>query len=189
MWTRKSVISALLAVLSLSALSLGLFTPAHAEAATEQDTITISRTDWNTLIRSNSEQRKALEESQKELSEVKRAQEESERALSEAKSLLEASQMTSDEMMTLCATLLNELSEAKSENEKLRKELKDAKNESLTAYEAIVRANQYLADTKKEIEANEAAWRKRESQLERQRLEWQIASALIGWIGYEVGRH
>ena len=189
MWTRKSVISALLAVLSLSALSLGLFTPAHAEAATEPDTITISRADWNALIQSNKEQRTALEESQRELSEVKKAQVESEQALSEAKILLETSQMTSDEMTKLCATLLNELNLSKAENAKLTQELKTAKAESLTAYEAIARANQYLQDTKKEIEANEAAWRNRENQLERQRLEWQIASALIGWIGYKVGRH
>ena len=187
MWTRKSAISALLAVLSLSVLLFGLSTPAHA--ATEPDTITISKTDWNALIRSNKEQKTALIESQMELSELRKAQEESERALTEARNLLEASQMTSDEMTNLCATLLNELDVQRNENAKLQKELTVAKADSRTAYEAIVKANQYLQDTKKEIEANEAAWRKRESQLERQRLEWQIASVLIGWIGYEVGRH
>lgn len=187
MW-KKTKLSKILFTLACLFLSLSFVGICYARP-TETDTITISKTDWIKLQKNNAEQAKALSESQKELTEVKKAQEESEKALNEARILLEASQMESDEMTKLCAALLNELNLQKAENEKLTQELKDAKNESLSAYESISRANQYLADTKKEIEANEAAWRKRENQLERQRLEWQIASALIGWIGYEIGRH
>lgn len=178
MWKRNGVISALLAVLSLSALSLGLFTPAHVEAATEPDTITISKTDWNALIQNNKEQKTALIESQRELSEVKRAQEESEKALEEATLLLKLSQMSSGEMQEMLVQLSNESRTQKAEIEKLTQELKEAKSESLTAYESIAKANKFLADTKAEIEANEAAWKKRENQLERQRLLWQIVSVL-----------
>ena len=74
--------------------------------------------------------------------------------------------------------LSNESRTQKAEIEKLTQELKEAKSESLTAYESIAKANKFLADTKAEIEANEAAWRKRENQLERQRLLWQIVSVL-----------
>jgi predicted proteasome-type protease len=189
MWKRKArlFITALLSLLCfLSLPCVGTFS--RAEAA-ETDTMTISKTDWEKLRLNNELQAKALRESQAELNAVKQAQEESEKALNEARSLLESSQMTSDEMTSLCATLLNELNLQKAENEKLTQELKNAKAESLTAYESMMKANQYLADTKKEIEANEAAWRKRENQLERQRLEWQIASVLFGYIGYEIGRH
>lgn len=160
-----------------------------SEAQAEQDTLTISRTDWERLKQNNEMQRKALEESQKELLEAREAQSESEKALTEAKLLLNLSQMSSSEMQDMLTQLLNESATQKAEIEKLKTELKDAKSESLTAYESIAKANQYLSDTKKEIEANEAAWRKRENQLERQRLEWQIASVLFGYIGYEIGRH
>jgi len=188
MWKKKArlFITALLSLLCFSLLpSVG----GCSAPMTEQDTITISKTDWIALKQNNEMQAKALSESQAELSEVKKAQEESEKALSEAKTLLEASQMTSGEMTSLCATLLNELNLQKAENEKLTQELKDAKAESLTAYEAISKANRYLQDTKAEIEANEATWRKRERQLECQRLEWQLASMLFGYLGYEIGRH
>ena len=187
MWriTKRYIMPLLLAALCFCAPCVG----SCSAPPTEPDTITISRQDWETLKRNNDAQAKALSESQAELNAVKQAQEESEIALSEAQILLETSQMTSDEMTRLCATLLNELNLQKDENAKLMQELKDAKAESLTAYEAISKANQYLKDTKSEIEANEAAWRKRENQLERQRLEWQIVSVLLGYIGYEIGRH
>lgn len=160
-----------------------------SEAQAEQDTLTISKMDWERLKQNNAEQKKALEESQKELKEAREAQSESEKALTEAKLLLNLSQMSSSEMQDMLTQLLNESATQRAEIEKLKTELKDAKSESLTAYESIAKANQYLSDTKKEIEANEAAWRKRENQLERQRLEWQIASVLFGYIGYEIGRH
>ena len=188
MWKKKA--KRFITVL-LSLLCFSLFPSAGGCSAqtTETDTITISKTDWEKLKTNNDAQRRALEESQAELNEAKKAQAESEKELSEARLLLNLSQMSSTEMQDMLTQLLNESAMQKAEIEKLTQELKDAKAESLTAYEAISKANQYLADTKKEIEANEAAWRKRENQLERQRLEWQIASVLIGYIGYEIGRH
>ena len=178
MWriTKKYIMPVLLAVLFLSFSSVG--SCSEAVAGTEEDMILVSRKDWNELKQNNAAQAKALSESQAELSEVKKAQAESERALIEAQTLLETSTMTSEEMTKLCATLLTELNLQKAENAKLMQELKDAKAESLTASDAILKANQFLADTKKEIEAREAEWRKRENQLERQRLEWQILFAL-----------
>jgi hypothetical protein len=98
--------------------------------------------------------------------------------LNEAKTLLEASQMTSSEVQEKLIQLLTESRLQKEEIAKLKNDLAIAKNESLSSYESIMKANQYLADTKKEIEAREAEWRKRENQLERQRLEWQILFAL-----------
>ena len=188
MWKRKAklFITAVFSLLCFSFLPcVGMFS--RAEAA-EPDTVTISRADWNALMQNNVEQAKALTESQAELNEVKKAREESDKALIEAKALLESSQMTSDEMTKLCATLMAELNLQKAENAKLTKELQDAKQESLTAYESIAKANQYLSDTKAEIEANEAAWRKRENQLERQRLLWQVFSALTCWAGYQLAK-
>ncbi len=181
MWDKTKYLAlSLLLVLCFSLLSA---TGSCSEKATaEQDTLTISRQDWEALRRNNAEQKRALEESQRELSEVKKAQAESEKALIEAQSLLETSQMTSDEMTKLCATLLNELNLSRAENAKLTQELKDAKAESMTASDAIAKANQFLSDTKKEIEANEAAWRKRETQLERQRLLWQIVAVVLGGV-------
>ncbi len=175
----------LLAVLLLSFSPVG----SCSGAAATEETVTVSKKDWITLQQNNAAQAKALSESQAELSEVKKAQAESERALIEAQTLLETSTMTSEEMTKLCATLLTELNLQKAENAKLTQELKDAKAESLTASDAILKANQYLLDTREEIEAQRAEWQKREAQLERQRLEWQIASALLGYIGYEIGRH
>ena len=177
MWGKTKFLGlSLLLALCFSLLSA---TGSCSEKATaEQDTLIISRQDWETLKRNNAEQKRALEESQRELSEVKKAQAESEKALIEAQSLLETSQMTSDEMTKLCATLLNELNLSRAENAKLTQELKDAKAESMTASDAIAKANQYLADMREEILANEAAWRKREAQLERQRVLWQVLFAL-----------
>lgn len=149
---------------------------------TAEETITISLTDWNALKANNEKQKKVLEESQTELNEAKKAQAESEKALTEAKQSLEISQMTSNEAQEKLLTLLEEFGMQKEEISKLRAELKAQRAESTTAYESIARANQFLADTKKEIEANEAAWRKRENQLERQRLLWQIVSVVLGGV-------
>lgn len=181
MWTKRLIVCGLLAFFCLCALPC---TGYCSESKATADTMTISRADWETLKRNNDEQGRALTESQQELTAVKKAQEESEQALSEARTLLEASQMTSDEMTKLCATLLNELNLQRAENARLTQELKDAKIESQTASDAITKANQFLSDTKKEIEANEAAWRKRETQLERQRLLWQIVSVIAGGIAF-----
>ena len=187
MWTKTRLLNILLisAFLCLSLPSVGIC----SAQTTGTDTITISKTDWEKLKTNNEMQAQALAESQKELKEAREVQIESEKALSEANLLLNLSQMSSSEMQDMLTQLLSESATQKAEIEKLTKELKDAKNESLTAYESIAKANQFLQDTKAEIEANEAAWRKRENQLERQRLEWQIASVLFGYIGYEIGRH
>lgn len=186
MWKRSSIIFGLAFCFCLSAPCVGGCSEVKAE--TEPTTITISKEDWNRLKQNNEEQQKALDESRKELTEARQELVESRKASTEAKELLEISQMTSTEAQEKLLTLLEEFGMQKEEISKLRAELKAQRAELNTAYKSIAKANQFLADTKKEIEANEAAWRKRESQLERQRLEWQIASALIGWIGYEIGR-
>ena len=187
MWTIKRLCTTLF-LLSALLLCSGFAGTCFAQQ-TETDTITISKTDWERLKQNNAEQKKAWEESQKELSEAKATQKELEKALTEANLLLNLSRMNSNEMQDMLMQLLSESQTQKAEIEKLQTELKNAKSESLTAYESIAKANQYLAATKEEIEANEAAWRKRENQLERQRLEWQIASVLFGYLGYEIGRH
>ena len=177
MWKKRAklFITALLSLLCFSLLpSVG----GCSETQAETDTITISKTDWERLTANNAVQKKALEESQAELSEARTAQKESEKALEEATLLLKLSQMSSGEMQEMLVQLSNESRTQKAEIEKLTQELKEAKSESLTAYESIAKANKFLADTKAEIEANEAAWRKRENQLERQRLLWQIVSVL-----------
>ena len=186
MWRRKArlFITALLSLLCCSLLPcVGMCSPVEM---TEKDTITISKTDWEKLKANNELQAKALKESQAELKEAREAQSESEKALTEAKLLLNLSQMSSSEMQDMLMQLLNESATQKAEIEKLKTELKDAKNESLTAYESIARANQYLSDTKKEIEANEAAWRKREAQLERQRTLWQVGLFVLGGLGVAI---
>lgn len=178
MWkiTKRYIIPVLLAVSFLSFSSVG--SCSGAVAGTEEDMILVSRKDWNELKQNNAEQRKALNELLKELLEARAARSESDRALSEAKNLLEASQMTSSEAQEKLIQLLTESRLQKEEIAKLKNDLAIAKNESRSSYESIMQANQYLADTKKEIEAREAEWRKRENQLERQRLEWQILFAL-----------
>ncbi len=187
MWKRSSIIFGLAFCFCLSVACVGGCSEGKAE--TEPTTITISKEDWNRLKQNNEEQQKALDESRKELTEARQELAESRKASTEAKELLEISQMTSNEAQEKLLTLLEEFGMQKEEISKLRAELKAQRAELNTAYESIAKANQFLADTKKEIEANEAAWRKRENQLERQRLEWQIASVLLGYIGYEVGRH
>ena len=48
----------------------------------------------------------------------------------------------------------------------------------MEASNALTKANQYLQDIKKEIDANEKRWKARETQLERQRVLWQIVAVL-----------
>ena len=176
MWRKigKCIMLALLAAWCLFSPCVG----SCSQAAAGEEMITVSRTDWEKLKANNAEQRKALSELWAELLEARAARNESDRALNEAKSLLESSQLTSSEMMQKFLLLLNESQMQKEEIAKLRKDLADAKAESLTSYESILKANQYLAATKEEIEAQRAEWQKREAQLERQRLEWQILFAL-----------
>lgn len=189
MWEKTKPLNALFicVLFCLSFLAVGTSSAAAAETAAE--TVTISKEDWITLQKNNAAQKRALEESQRELGEARKALTESEQALIEAENLLKVSQMTSTEAQERLMQLLSEYGMQKAEIETLRKELEAQMKESLTASEALKAANQFLQDTKKEIEARESAWRKRENQLERQRLEWQIASVLFGYIGYEIGRH
>ena len=187
MWskTKRCIMLLLLPVCFLYVLSAGSCSEA-AEAA--EETIVVSKTDWEKLKANNEMQRKALSELWAELLAARTARDESSQALIEARSLLEASQMTSDEMMQKLMQLLEESRLQKEEIAKLKNDLAIAKTESLSSYESIQRANQYLADTKAEIEAQKAEWRKRENQLERQRLLWQIVSALCAYGGYQLAK-
>lgn len=160
----------------------GLGSCSQAAVETTEETILVSRKDWTRLKQNYDEQRKVAEMLWKELLEARTALGESNQALVEARSLLEVSQMTSDEMMQKLIQLLEESKMQKSEIERLKNELRTVKTESLNSYESLVRANQFLRDTKAEIEAREAAWRKREAQLERQRLLWQIAAVVLGGV-------
>ena len=183
MWKIKRYIMPVLLAASFLCLSSVAYCSA---AAAEEEMITISRTDWITLQKNNETQRKALNELLTELLAARTALNESDQALNEAKSLLEVSQMTSSEMQEKLLQLLSESQMQKSEIAKLKSELAAAKAESMSSYESIMKANQFLADTKKEIEAREAKWRKRENQLERQRLEWQILFALAVGVGIKL---
>ena len=177
MWNKakRCIIPVLLAVCCLFFSSVG---SCSADAAAEEETIVVSKRDWIALKQNNEEQRKALSELWMELLAARTARDESSQALTEAKALLESFSMTTTEQQDKLMQLLEESKLQKAELAKLKKDLADARSESLTSYDSIIRANQYLADTKKEIEAREAEWRKRENQLERQRLEWQILFAL-----------
>lgn len=182
MWTKKKLSSALATCAFFCLLFLPVGTASADAAETAAETVTISKEDWITLQQNNAAQKKALEESQKELAEARKALTESEKALAEAGNLLEVSQMTSTEAQERLMQLLSEYGMQEAEIETLRKELEAQMKESLTASEALQAANQYLQDTKKEIEARESAWRKRENQLERQRLLWQIVSVVLGGV-------
>lgn len=177
MWTKKNlcVLSFMCAVLLLSLPSVGFCSEAETN---HPDTLTISVKDWEALRANNAAQRKALEESKQALTEARKELDASQTALTEAKALLALSQTTSTEAQEKLIALLEESKLQKAEIEKLRQELTALRQESATASDALTKANQYLQDTKAEIEANEAAWRKRENQLERQRLLWQIVSVL-----------
>lgn len=181
MWTSKRK-TIFLVTLALSLLffvcSSERGSCSQAAAETAEEMILVSKKDWTKLKQNYEEQRKATEMLWKELLEARTALGESNQALDEARSLLETSQMTSDEMMQKLIQLLEESKMQKSEIERLKTELLTVKTESLNSYESLVKANQFLSDTRKEIKAREAEWRKRENQLERQRLTWQILFAL-----------
>ncbi len=177
MWTKRTLLF-ILVVASYFCLSVS----SCLAAPTTQDTLTISIEDWNRLKENSAAQKKALEESQKELTEAKAALIESQEALTEAKELLSISQMTSTEAQQKLISLLEESTMQRAELETLRQELNALKEESATASDALAKANQYLNDTKAEIEANEKAHRARETKLERQRLLWQIVSVILGGV-------
>ena len=181
MWTSKRK-TIFLVTLALSLLCFVCSSErgscSQAAAETAEEMILVSKKDWTKLKQNYEEQRKATEMLWKELLEARTALGESNQALDEARSLLETSQMTSDEMMQKLIQLLEESKMQKSEIERLKTELLTVKTESLNSYESLVKANQFLQDTREEIKAREAEWRKRENQLERQRVFWQIAFAL-----------
>ena len=180
----------LLVMLASAVLCLSLASPlgscSEAQTTRQADALTVSRTDWNALKANNAAQRKALEESKQELSEARTALNASRTALAEARSLLEVSQMTSTEAQERLIQLSQEYETQKAELEMLRRELAALKAESVTVSDALLKVNQYLQDTKAEIEANEATHRKRENQLERQRLFWQIACLVVGGVAAAV---
>ena len=187
MWskTKRCIMLLLLPVCCLYVLSAGSCSEA-AEAV--EETIVVSKKDWNALKLNNEMQRKALSELWAELLEARTARDESSQALTEAKALLESFSMTTTEQQDKLMQLLEESKMQKAEIAKLKKDLADAKSESLTSYESIQRANRFLADTRAEIEAQRSEWRKRENQLERQRLLWQIFSALCVYGGYQLAK-
>lgn len=187
MWskTKRCIMLLLLPVCCLYVLSAGSCSEA-AEAA--EETIVVSKKDWNALKLNNEMQRKALSELWAELLEARTARDESSQALTEAKALLESLSMTTTERQEKLMQLLEESRLQKEEIAKLKNDLTIAKTESLSSYESIQRANQFLADTRAEIEAQKAEWRKRENQLERQRLLWQIVSALCAYGGYQLAK-
>ena len=182
MWTKISsrVLSFMCVALLLCLPSVGMCS--EAQATGREETLTVSMQDWNKLKANNAAQKKALQESQTALTEVRKELNALREVLTEAKALLESSQMTSTEAQERLATLLKESELQKAEIGKLRQELSALKAESKTASDALTKANQYLSDTKKEIEANEATRRKREAQLERQRLLWQIVAVIVGGV-------
>ena len=186
MWskTKRCIMLLLLPVCFLYVLSAGF--SSAAEAAEEM--IVVSKKDWNALKLNNEMQRKALSELWAELLEARTARDESSQALTEAKALLESLSMTTTERQEKLMQLLEESRLQKEEIAKLKNDLTIAKTESLSSYESIQKANQFLADTRAEIEAQKAEWRKRENQLERQRLLWQIVSALCAYGGYQLAK-
>ncbi len=186
MWNKakKYIMPVLLAACCLCFSSVG----SCSEAAAAEETIVVSKRDWIALKQNNEEQRKALSELWMELLAARTARDESSQALTEAKVLLESFSMTTTEQQDKLMQLLEESKMQKAEIAKLKKDLADAKSESLASYESIQRANQFLADTRAEIEAQRSEWRKRENQLERQRLLWQIFSALCVYGGYQLAK-
>lgn len=148
-----------------------------SEAAEDKTTeaMSVSKEDWMQLKKNNDEQRRALKESQIALNEAKEALSASRAALDESERELESSKVELD-------ALRKEYELQKAELMTLKEELRTQKNESATASDALTRANQFLKNTKEEIEAREAAWRKRETQLERQRTLWQIVAVFVGGI-------
>ena len=176
MWTKAKSF----AILFTAALFCCVSPPygsCSASPAEETAALTVSKRDWMQLKRNNDEQRKALEESQTALSEANAALNASRAALDESGKELEASKAELE-------ALRKEYEQQKAELMMLKEELRTQKNESATASDALTQANKFLADTKAEIEAREAFWRKREAQLERQRLLYQVilAGLVVGGV-------
>ena len=105
-------------------------------------------------------------------------------ALSEAVNSLEVSQMTSSEAQEKLILLWNEYEAQGREIERLKKELAEQKKESLTASDALNKANQFLADTREEIRENERRHAEIEGALRNRITAWQIVAALLG--GYAI---
>lgn len=181
---RKTMECAILALSLFSLLFFADFGICSAAPKAEEETITILKSDWIALQENNRQQKIALEESNRELSEARKALNASQIALSEAVNSLEVSQMTSSEAQEKLILLWNEYEAQGREIERLKKELAEQKKESLTAYESIARANQFLQDTREEIRENERRHAEIEGALRNRITAWQIVAALLS--GYAI---
>jgi len=77
---------------------------------------------------------------------------------------------------------LNALTQSQTELTKLKAELKACKAEAESARASLVTANEELQKASESFKASEAAHRRRENQLERQRLLWQIITVIVGGV-------
>jgi len=181
MWEKAKWFAMPLLAFCYFCFSPGLGSCSEAAEGKTTEVMSVSKEDWMRLKVNNDAQKIALNESEKALREAKEALDASRAALDESERELETSKAELE-------ALRKEYELQKAELITLRAELKTQKNESATASDALTRANQFLQDTKAEIEANEAAWRKREAQLERQRFLWQIISVACAYGGYAIAK-
>jgi chromosome segregation ATPase len=77
---------------------------------------------------------------------------------------------------------LNALTQSQTELTKLKAELKACKAEAESARASLAIANRDLQIASESFKQSEAAHRRRENQLERQRLLWQIITVIIGGV-------
>ena len=77
---------------------------------------------------------------------------------------------------------LNALTQSQTELMKLKAELTQCKAEAESARNSLAIANDELQKASESFKASEAAHRRRENQLERQRLLWQIITVIVGGV-------
>ena len=80
------------------------------------------------------------------------------------------------------AAALNLLTESQAELMTLRNELQTAKNDVQSARQSLKTANSELQKALQSVEASEKEHRRRETQLERQRVLWQIIAVIVGGV-------
>ncbi len=175
MWGKTKWFAMPLLVFCCFCFSPGLGSCSEAAEDKTTEVMSVSKEDWMRLKVNNDAQKRALNESEEALREAKEALSASRAALEESERELETSKAELE-------ALRKEYELQKAELMTLKEELKTQKNESATVSDSLVKANKFLADMKTEIEAREAAWRKREAQLERQRFLWQIACVVLGGV-------
>ena len=92
----------------------------------------------------------------------------------------------SDEGLTIAAEeltrLRRELSEAKRALEESQKSLTQMKSDAEDARASLQTANAELQKALQSVEASEKEHRRRETQLERQRVLWQIIAVIVGGV-------